>query len=200
MCRWRSALNYLAGLVYGDGTLYYYRRNNEYFTYVYDNNRDFLENVGEIVRKALKVNYTVTRPSRTKNYYRLQFTSKKIYDYVKKLIEERPRKPTKNFIRGFLDAEGSLTVDRKGRVVLEIANRNREVIETSARWLSSRGIKCTVTKHRDRKGVIYKVRVRGWENVGNAVRLLNPLHPKIRDKFRRYLHLRNSGSSPRPPP
>ena len=195
MCRWRSALNYLAGLVYGDGTLYYYERNNEYFTYVYDSDKEFLEEVGELVMKALKVNYTIVRPSKTKNYYRLQFTSRKVYDYVKKLISERPRKPTKNFIRGFLDAEGSLSVDKKGRIVLEIANRNKQVIETVARWLSKRGIRCTITKHRDRKGIIYKVRIRGWENVGDAINLLDPLHPKIRDKFMKYLHtIKNSRS------
>ncbi len=85
MCRWRSALNYLAGLVYGDGTLYRYKKNNEYFTYVYDNDESFLREVGELVRKALKVNYTIVRPSKTKNYYRLQFTSKRVYDYVKEL-------------------------------------------------------------------------------------------------------------------
>ena len=101
MCRWRSALNYLAGLVYGDGTLYYYRENNEYFTYVYDKNKEFLEKVGKHVAKALKVKYTIVRPSRIKRYYRLQFTSKKVYEYVKKLIKVRPLKPTKNFRKGF---------------------------------------------------------------------------------------------------
>ncbi len=194
MCRWRSALNYLAGLVYGDGTLYYYKKNNEYFIYVYDSDKDFLKTVGELVKKALKVNYTIIKPSKTKRYYRLQFTNKKVYDYVRWLVNERPRKPTKNFIRGFLDAEGSLTVDKKGRVTLEIANRNREIIETIAGWLSKKGIRCTVTEHRDRKGTTYKVRIRGWENVVNAINLLDPLHPKIRDKFMRYLTTRNSGS------
>ena len=195
MCRWRSALNYLAGLVYGDGTLYYYKKNNEYFTYIYDSDKDFLKNVGELVRKALKANYTIVRPSKTKSYYRLQFTSKKVYGYVKRLVRERPRKPTKNFIRGFLDAEGSLTVDKRGRVVLEIANRNKKIIETVAGWLGKRGIKCTVTMHRDRKGVTYKVRIRGWENVSNVIKLLDPLHPKIRDKFMMYLLIRRNSRS-----
>ena len=197
MCRWRSALNYLAGLVYGDGSLYHYKKNGEYFTYVYDNDREFLEEVGELVKKALGVSYTVVKPSRKKNYYRLQFTSKKIFDYVRWLIGERPKKPTKNFVRGFLDAEGTLYVDKKGRIVLEIANRNKEIIDAVAKWLNRKGIRCTVTKHRDRKGITYKVRIRGWENIRNTIDLLDPLHPKIRDKFMKYVR---TESWPRPPP
>ncbi len=85
-------------------------------------------------------------------------------------------------------------MDKKGRIVLEIANRDKEIIETAAKWLSKKGIRCTVTKHRDRKGITYKVRIRGWENIGNTIKLLDPLHPKIRDKFMRYLRTRNSRS------
>jgi len=90
MCRWRSVLNYLAGLVYGDGTLYYYGKNNEYFTYIYDSSKEFLEEVGKLMAKALKVKYTIVKPSRTMRYYRLQLTSKKVYEFVKKLVNIRP--------------------------------------------------------------------------------------------------------------
>ncbi len=197
MCRWRSALNYLAGLVYEDGTLYYYKRNNEYFTYVYDNNREFLEEVGKLIARALKVKYTIVEPSRTKRYYRLQFTSKRVYEYVKDLVKIRPLKPTKNFIRGFLDAEGTLTLDRKGRITLEIANKNKEMVDSIAKWLRKRDVRCTVTKHKNKNGVIYKVRIRGWENVKRTIKLLNLLHPKIKDKFIKY----SMGESlPRSPP
>ena len=100
MCRWRSALNYLAGLVYGDGSIYYYKRNNEYFVFVYDENYEFLRRVGEEIRRALGVNYSIVKPTKRHNYYRLQFTSKRVYDYVRELLMKRPRSLTKNFVRG----------------------------------------------------------------------------------------------------
>ena len=120
-----------------------------------------------------------------------------MYEYVKKLIKVRPLKPTKNFVRGFLDAEGSLILDRKDRITLEIANKNKEVTDSITKWLRKRNIRCTVTKHKDKNGVIYKVRIRGWENVEKMINLLNPLHPKIRDKFIKYSI---NKSSPRSPP
>ena len=196
MCRWRSALNYLAGLVYGDGSLYYYAKNNEYFTYVYDANISFLKRVGDEVSKALGVRYAIIKPSKNKNYYRLQFTSKRVYEYVQKLLRERPKRLTKNFVRGFIDAEGSLIVDKKGRISLEIANKNPVIISKISRWLKKQGIHCTVTVHRDKRSdkrsTIYKIRIRGWDNVNKTLELIKPLHPKIIDKYRRYMLLHHT--------
>ena len=200
MCRWRSALNYLAGLVYGDGSLYYYAKNNEYFTYVYDNDIGFLKRVGDEISRALGVRYTITKPSRNKNYYKLQFTSKKVYEYVQKLLKVRPKKLTKNFVRGFIDAEGTLVVDRKGRISLEVANKNPEIISKIARWLQRQGIHCTVTIHKNKQDRIYKIRIRGWDNVTKTLDLLKPLHPKLIYKFQKYISIYYKTQPLRPPP
>ncbi len=186
MCRWRSALNYLSGLVAGDGSLYYYERNKEYFTYVYDNNRDFLDKVGQLIQKTVKVSYTIVKPSKTKNYYRLQFTSKRVYEYVKKLLKERPKRPTKNFVRGLIDAEGSLYIDRKNRIVLQIGLTNRELAESIYKWMLKHGYRVTFTAYVDKRPnrrKMYKVYVRGWANIERLMNELNPMHPKLYQKF-----------------
>ena len=188
MCRWRSALNYLAGLVYGDGSIYYYKRNNEYFVFVYDENYEFLRRVGEEIRRALGVNYSIVKPTKRHNYYRLQFTSKRVYDYVRELLMKRPRSLTKNFVRGIIDAEGTLFVDSKGRIAFELGMTNYTIIARIRKWLKARGIHATLTVHRDKRPgrrPIYKLHIRGWDNVEYFISYMKPLHPKIYLKFQR---------------
>ncbi len=188
MYRWRSHTNYLAGLVYGDGSLYYYEKNREYFILIYDSDYEFLKRVGEETKKILKINYTIVKPSKTKNYYRLQFTNAELYRRLEKLIEERPKRLTKNFIGGILDAEGTIYMDKKGRISLEIAMNNKQLIERIQKWLTRKGIRATITRHQDKRGnrkTMYKVRIRGWSNVGKAIELLKPKHPKIANKYRK---------------
>lgn len=186
MCQWRSALNYLAGLVAGDGSLYYYKKNKEYFTYVYDNNREFLEKVGQTIHKAMKVSYAIVKPSRTKNYYRLQFTSKKVYEYIRKLLEERLKRPTKNFVRGLIDAEGSVYMDKKARVALQVGLTNYGLAKSLHTWLQRHGYRSTLVSYSDKRSNrkrIYKVYIRGWANVEKLLNEIKPLHPKLREKF-----------------
>ena len=202
MCRWRSVLNYLAGPVYGDGSLYYYRRNNEYFIHVYDQDQEFLQRVGVEVSKALKVRYTIIKPSKNANYYRLQFTSKKIYSYVAKLVKEKPQRLTKNFIRGIIDAEGTVYADKKGRVAFELGIANQRLAIKISNWLEKRGIRATCTLHKDRRPhrrTIAKVRVRGWENVDKMFKLVKPMHPKLVVKFEN-LKMKHSRARPATPP
>jgi len=191
MCKWRSILNYLAGLVYGDGTLYYYKRNHEYFIYVYDNNAEFLRRVAEEVKRALgkriRLHYAILKPSPSKNYYRLQFTSKEVYLYIAKLLRERPKRLTKNFVRGLMDAEGTVYADRRGRVAFELGITKPEIAVKVAAWLRRKGINATITVHNDRRGrrrTIYKVRVRGWDNVSKLFNEFKPMHPKLMEKFK----------------
>ncbi len=188
MRRWRLHINYLAGLVYGDGSLYYYERNQEYFILIYDNDYEFLRRVGEETKKIFNISYTIVKPSKTKNYYKLQFTNAELYRLLEKLIKERPKRLTKSFIRGILDAEGTIYMDKKERIALEIAMNNKQVIERMQKWLIRIGVRATVTRHQGKRGnrkTIYKVRIRGWDNVGKAIELLKPQHPKIADKYKK---------------
>ena len=199
MCRWRSQLNYLAGLVAGDGTLYYYKKTNEYFTYIYDSNKEFLQLIGKETAKIFKVSYTIVKPSKEKNYYRLQFTSKKIYELVKHLLDVRPKKPTKSFIRGLIDAEGSLYMDKRGRLVLQIGLTNYTLANSIYMWIIKRGLRATLTKYRDKRinrKTIFKVYVRGWENVQRLINEVRPNHPKISQKFHELYNLRFDRGTP----
>ena len=191
MCRWRTAQNYLAGLVLGDGTLYYYKKPGNYYIEIYDNNREFLENVGRELKTTLKVKYWITKPSKH-NYHRLRVSGKELYERIKTLIEKRLKSPTKGFVRGLIDAEGTLYVDKKGRIALEIANKRYDVIKAVSMFLKRKGIHHTITKHSGKKSVIYKVRIRGWKNVEKALNEIKPKHPKIVKKYDKlkttYLH------------
>ena len=201
MCKWRSVLNYLSGLVAGDGSLYYYEKNHEYFTYVYDNNRDFLERVGQLVSTTLKVSYTIIKPSKTKNYYRLQFTSKKIYLYLKKLLNERPKRPTKNFVRGLIDAEGSISMDKKKRVIFQVGVTNYGLALSVYHWLKKHGYRVTFVKSIDRRPnrkPVYKIYLRGWKNLERLMNELKPLHPKLKDKFLKFRNIKEG--APGTPP
>ena len=194
MCRWRTAMNYLAGLVYGDGSLYYYANNNEYFVYVYDNNLHFLKTVGEMIKSAMGVNYTIVRPTKRHNYYRLQIMSKEVYDYVKKLLTERPKRPTKNFVRGLIDAEGSIYNDR-GRLVFQFGITDYRVAKAVYDVLQKEGIKATFVTYEDKRGnrkTLYKVYVRGEENIRKLIEKFKPLHPKITLKFEKLVASRGT--------
>ena len=188
MCKLKTTLNYLAGLVAGDGTLYYYRRNHEYFTYVYDNNRKFLETIGRMVSSVAKVKYTIVKPSKTQNYYRLQFTCKKIFDEIKQRMKDKRAKPVKAFIRGFIDAEGSLIMRKDGSIELVIASTDRELMKRMSKWLTKRGFKNIITKHRGKgnRKPIYAIRIRGWIYVERLIQEVKPLHPKIVQKFNEF--------------
>ena len=185
--------------------MYYYKRNHEYFVYVYDNNVEFLRRDAEEVKKALgkkiKIRYAIVKPSPSKNYYRLQFTSKEVYMYIAKLLRERPKRLTKNFVRGLMDAEGTVYADRKGRVAFELGITKPEIAVKVAAWLRKKGINATVTVHNDRRGrrkTLYKVRVRGWDNVSKLFDELKPMHPKLIEKFK-HLQKIHGRASPTPP-
>ncbi len=185
MHQWRTAINYLAGLVYGDGSLYYYHGNGEYFTYIYDSNMSFLKEVAESVKRTMHVSYSIIKPSKNKNYYRLQFTNKRIYEEVKERMKRSQRHITKSFVRGILDAEGTLYYDR-GRIVATIALTDGRLVRKIALYLRRHGIHATLTKYQDPRGsrkTLYKVNIRGWTNVEKLVAFLKPLHPKIKDKW-----------------
>ena len=184
MCRWRTARNYLAGLVAGDGSLTKYQRTHDYYIEVYDADRNFLEQVIREIRIALKVNAKIISP-KNRSYYKLRISNKELFMVISELIRKRLRSPTKAFIRGIIDAEGTVYVDKKGRVALEIANTDKLIIDAVHKYLERHRIHHTVTTHRGRgnRRAILKVRIRGWDNVEKVLNLVKPNHPKIILKF-----------------
>ena len=184
-------LDYLAGIVYGDGSLYYYAKNREHFVYIYDESREFLQAIGEMVKNTLHLRYTIVRPRNNQNYYRLQLTRKWFFLEMRRRIHKLCRKPTLEFVRGFFEAEGSFIIDMKrGKIKVELANKDQEVIRKTSDLLLKYGIRVTVTRHRQRNmDAIYKANIRGRKNVDTLLRILKLIHPKFRFKLK-YLKAR----------
>ena len=78
MCRWRTARNYLAGLVVGDGSLTEYKKTYNYYIEVYDADREFLEKVAKEMKASLKVNAKVMAV-KNRNYAKLRISSKWLF-------------------------------------------------------------------------------------------------------------------------
>ena len=175
----------------GDGSLTIYKKAHDYYIEVYDADRDFLMDVAREIRTALKVNVKIKSPQRH-NYHKLRISNKELFLVLKDLIKERLERPTKAFVRGIVDAEGTLYVDKKGRIALEISNTNELVIKAIHKYLKRRKIHHTITRHKERgRRILFKVRVRGWNNVEYFISHIKPRHPKIILKFLELKPLKN---------
>ena len=168
----------------GDGSLTVYEKTHDYYIEVYDADRNFLMNVAREVRMALKVNVKIISPQKH-NYHKLRISNKELFLVLKDLIRKRLERPTKAFVRGIIDAEGTLYIDKKGRIALEISNTNELVIKAVHKYLKRHKIHHTITRHdgRGKRKVLFKVRVRGWDNLEHFINHIKPRHPKIVLKF-----------------
>jgi len=174
-------LNYIAGLVVGDGSLYSYK--HEYYIYIYDRDGEYLEWLKNEIEDVLKVRAHLIQK---KNYYRLQISSKQLYEELYERIDRQLKDPTKSFIAGFTDAEGTLYIDKKCRLTLEISNTDHEMMYSIWKAIIKKQIRATITEHRGKRGrkTLYKIRIRGWLNVERFIELFKPVHPKLVDKFK----------------
>ena len=163
-------LEYLAGVVKGDGTLYYNKKAREYVVEIYERDYAYVEILVEMLRSC---GYNAHVKSYGA-YFRVRVNSALLYNALSSLIPALLESPTVSFVRGLLDSDGTFYYDR-GLPVVELANRDAAVVQAASRLLHSLGIRHWAGL-KGRKKPIYKVVVRG----GNALRLLEvvkPLHP-----------------------
>ena len=167
-------LEYLAGVVKGDGTLYYNKRAQEYVVEIYDRDYAYVE----ILTKLLQgCGYNVHVKSYG-SYYRVRVNSATLFHTLNSLIPMLLENPNMSFVRGLLDSDGTFYYDRrkpKPLPVVELANKEFPVVKAASVVLHRLGIHHSVYLKGGKKP-IYKVVVRG----GNASRLLEvitPLHP-----------------------
>ena len=64
-----------------------------------------------------------------------------------------------------------------------LVSLNYEIIKAISKFLRREKIHHTITLHREKKSIIYKIRIRGWENVEKTIEKIKPKHPKIVVKF-----------------
>ena len=176
-----ECIDYLAGLVFWDGTLYYDPWSRMYYIYIYDKSKDFLEKVAEYVRKYINTRIRI-RKLKNKNSYESRLSGIKLYTMIVNSIEKNISSPSIWFIRGLLDAEGSLYYDKYHRKsVLEISNINIELLKKIKNILKEYGFKLYLIRNKRKppRHDIYKIRIKGNEEITFLLNMLKPLHPRL---------------------
>jgi len=171
-------LDYLAGLVVGDGDLYHRKRKGEYRIRISDSSKEFLESVSKLIRKTLSINTKIYK-HRKYNCFILTMYSKNLFFELRRRITANIEKPSIAFVRGLLDAEGGVSKSVRGSIRIHFTNKDVRLINSYVRVLNNLGIKYYVTK----TGSKYKVFVQNKENTCKLISMLNPLHPKIKLKY-----------------
>ena len=162
------ALAYILGTIEGDGCVSHSRRSYGVFLHVKD--ECFVESFrGALIKIGLKPT-KIYESKKIQRYY-VQAWSKPFYVWFKQLSFQSMYKilgtdhMKKEFIRGFYESEGSFSV--KGhRWVLEMTNKNKELIEFVQRLIQDIGFSSNIKSlHRTTGFVkdVYRLRLRGGQ-------------------------------------
>ena len=179
MLRYNEFIDYLAGLVLGDGDLYYRRSKNEYRIRISDSSREFLEMISIFVEKLLGINVRIYRHSKYKCFI-LVIYNKELYHRIVKRIEKNLREPTIAFIRGLFDAEGGVNKSVNKVIRIHFTNKDRRIINIVSKTLEELGVKHYITKAGNNK---YKIFICNKRNTLKFLYLVKTLHPKITLKY-----------------
>ena len=152
-----------------------------YYVYVYDKSREFLEKIAMLVKYELGIRNVRLRKLNSKNSYELRIAGKNQYRKLQELIKRNSLKPSIDFIRGITDAEGTFYIDKYNGPTIEIANTDKEIIESITVELRRHGIRSFIVSENRKppRKKLYKIRIRGLENVLHFLKIVNPLHPRF---------------------
>lgn len=158
-----TELAYLAGFISGDGHLCYRKSKSEYAVFCSGNLKDEKEFYERIIIPLFKKIFNIemkVKIQKSNNTYNLVFYSKILLEYFsKKLfipvgaksgkiripeIFKKSRKLTKQFICGFADADFSLILKKRYKIihyypVIYGASKSEQIIEDISSFLSSYG-------------------------------------------------------------
>lgn len=129
-------LSYLAGAILGDGCLHYNKSTRQYFVNFSSVDLEFIEKVRDYLGRINKLDYKPSLYKRDnissfcntpKLIYKIRIYSEKLYHFLKDwiLVKSLARQYPKEFIKGFVDAEGSIT-ERYG--FIRISQRDRTIL------------------------------------------------------------------------
>jgi intein-encoded DNA endonuclease-like protein len=126
-------LAYIAGVILGDGYLLKCKQKGRpnSFDYVIGlraKDLDFVQHFAEALERVLGYKYTIQR---LKNgFFRVDGRSRHLYEllvknqFIKEVAEHYP----KEFIQGFVDSEGCISLNR-GKPFIRISNTNKELLQ-----------------------------------------------------------------------
>ncbi len=178
-------LDYLTGLVLGDGYLYHYRKEGKYYVRITDESRDFLEMLkNELLKIGIRSH--IYRQGQ-KNAYTLEISNKELYYTIKLRTRQLLESPTPHFVAGLIDAEGSLQKPRKGSIRIAITNTKPELLHPIVKILQTIGINAEVkpygkAKHGEKQR--YRVVIYGKENIEKTLQAIPLRHPKFQPPAR----------------
>jgi intein-encoded DNA endonuclease-like protein len=153
-------LAYVIGVVVGDGwAVKRSGRSGEYRISAKVKDRDFAEEFSRCLGKVLGREPPKPIPMKDEKY-RVRVNSNALYKLLQKpinidkirLFVEHTRDCTRSFLRGFFDAEGSVTLDGD----IYCYNTDHRLLEYTRRLLGLLGIKTTDPKIRTKKGTLIK--------------------------------------------
>ena len=201
-----KALWYLIGAL-RDGSVYYYQRSRNYYVIWYSSNKSYLERI--IIPRLKKLGYSSAKVYQyKKGHYRVRISSKRLYQYIAEKCEHPvythepwPTPPPIRralldlkieYVRGFVDAEGSVISSQKG-FQIDISQKIKEPLEFLQEVLAEIGIRTTgIYKGPDN---VWRLRISSISNIARFHNLVGFRHPCKRKRLVTLLRRSLPGSS-----
>ncbi len=174
----KHATEYLAGLIAGDGQIEKKRVT------ITDSHREFLEAVLEkVLRRQLGLNATIHKRSDANAYY-MRIYGKNWVSRIGTVLTMLKSQPTTNFIRGFFDAEGTISIEQGKYVVIEINQHEAPLIANISLALRDRCIYPYIRyqeyfdRRRGKTYTRYVLRIKRKSSVYRFLTRIGLRHPK----------------------
>jgi len=188
-CNALESLWYLIGAM-GDGT-YYVTNDGHYVVEYGQKDRTWLETIES---KALCLGYRVFIVHHKGTYWKAKIYSKEFYNLtvetlsrLHEILTSLQEELFKAYARGFFDAEGTITKHYRRTIRIRIAQKDRELLEMTAKRLRELGISATEPFLNDKHGV-YVIQI-PHHAVKKFMEVIGTEHPS---KKARYLLLSQS--------
>ncbi len=174
-------VDYLCGVVFGDGDLLYDKRRG-YRIRITDSSVNYLEMLRQFLSNCFSVRSRIYRHKKHLAY-QLVIWRKDVYQLVSEKTPRLLAKPTCAFVAGIIDAEGGVNKTKHGLYRLYITNKDKRAIDAVARIFNEIGVRYYLSYDNRR----YRLYIHGIDRVKTVLKYLPVIHPKIRDKFTSFL-------------
>lgn len=188
-------LAYILGALRDGGIgIYKGKRKKDYRTYISqykDYSDEWLEIVKKMLLRVFKKHVTIVKGF-------LSISSKEVFYFLHNECGVQPnkkewktprwifystKKVRKTYIRGFLDADGSIPIRDSGRIEIQISQKQKEVLKELKQILSEFDINSSVCKSRN----IFKLNIGSKPSIINFFKKIGSFHPNHQRKIKRAL-------------
>ena len=163
---------YLAGVVMGDGMLYY-RAGKGYEVKITDREEQYIRYLANLISRLYGITPTVTRDPH-RNAWRLRSFRKELYLALRHDIEQAKAGPDSHVVGGLYDAEGYWNPKKRQ---LSFTNKDPSIIKLVSNYLTSLGIRHTTYQRSKGQHSWYVIEVHKRQ-AENLLSILDLRHPK----------------------